>query len=177
MRWYITLALALLAVGLGCSRPSSTPVPANSRSPSAAMTPPPAVPALKITSSAMARGLNGGTQVLLAPEKFYFEILVDEGDESVIAVGTASESSIKDLSFIAITGEGNSEKEIFAGTQKSQFGSSQSWVFKSGRLVELLRKGRDARVTLNATTNHGTQAATEELLVSITWPAQRPATK
>jgi hypothetical protein len=65
--------------------------------------------------------------------------------------------------------------ESFRGEKRDQFGISHSWVFKSDRLVELLKKGREGRLVLNATTQTGAQTTAEFLAVEITWPAKKPS--
>lgn len=107
------------------------------------------------------------------PGKIDAEILVDVAEASEIVLGVFTGELLQDLWFVAKTSEGEMATEAIRCEKRAQFGISDSWVFKSGQLVELLKQRRDGKLTLNATTQTGAQTTPEFLTVEITWPAEK----
>ena len=181
--WFYAIVTVVLVAG--CSKPGGQATegkPSNTTAaPAAQNRPKNAAPAWgtsghtpPFTSVAKVKGVHGGTMVQLMPENIDAEILVDEADESVIVLGVLKGELLQDLWFASKTSEGELATEAIRGEKRTQFGISDSWIFKNGRLVEMLKQGRDGKLTLNATTQTGAQTTPEFLTVEITWPAQRP---
>lgn len=164
------IVIAVLVVG--CGKPVG-PVTRGTPSSKADPSGEPSLTAPTFTSTAKVRGRHGGTTVQLMPAKIDTEILVAEADETVIVLGVIRGELLQDLWFVAKTGDGEMATEAIRGEKRAQFGVSDSWVFQSGRLVELLTRGRDGKVILQATTQSGAQATPEFLAVEITWPAKK----
>jgi hypothetical protein len=167
---FCLMVVAVLVAG--CTKPSQ-PVPGSMTSSPAMSAAATSVAPPPITSVAKLKGIHGGTVVQLMPANIDAEILVEEAISTVIVLGVFKGELLQDLWFDVKTHEGDVPSESFRGEKRDQFGISHSWVFKSDRLVELLKQGREGRLALSATTPTGPQTTAEFLAVEITWPATK----